>query len=576
MQNRYPLLVVLSVLIVALTVWVGLRALWASGLPFAVERSSAHTLRAEALRGIPLPQGLHAGTVIDVRAQGFEARNALLASLAEGETGAGLTIDLLVDRAGRRVAVPFTTRPLAAVPELRLAYYLAVLWAALLGLTALVTLWRGRDWGAWGIALWATAFQGGVGLTAAPLSGPGLLTAAVAAPFLFLLARVGFYIMAEAIAARALAAPTRRLLRWCFVVFLLLGFAYEVAFPLLFVVHAVVLPQGIATLWAVPYLLAAAALLFGYRRADAELRQRLRWMFWSALVFTVGIQLSNVPVLGYPASIVVKIATYAVGIAGLLYAVLRHRLVDMTFVVNRALVYSATLTIVIAIFTLLESFVEEIALPDKASLILELGVPLAVGFSLDAVRKRIEHASEWLFFRRKFKAEAALRSYAHHCAYIEHPDHLVEQTLLELTTHTGARRAVLYWRSDGGYDRVAAHGDHAYPQRVDADDRAPVALRAERRDLDLEDLGSSLGSDGLMLPMIVHGELLGAMVVANRPGEHYPADERELLRHVVHEVGAALHALHARENARLIAELAGGRLSADAASERARALAQSF
>jgi hypothetical protein len=105
--------------------------------------------------------------------------------------------------------------------------------------------------------------------------------------------------MAEAIAARALAAPTRRLLRWCFVVFLLLGFAYEVAFPLLFVVHAVVLPQGIATLWAVPYLLAAAALLFGYRRADAELRQRLRWMFWSALVFTVGIQLSNVPVLGW-------------------------------------------------------------------------------------------------------------------------------------------------------------------------------------------------------------------------------------------------------------------------------------
>jgi hypothetical protein len=47
------------------------------------------------------------------------------------------------------------------------------------------------------------------------------------------------------------------------------------------------------------------------------------------------------------------------------------------------------------------------------------------------------------------------------------------------------------------------------------------------------------------------------------------------LRHVVHEVGAALHALHARENARLIAELAAGGLSADAASERARTLAQS-
>jgi GAF domain-containing protein len=109
---------------------------------------------------------------------------------------------------------------------------------------------------------------------------------------------------------------------------------------------------------------------------------------------------------------------------------------------------------------------------------------------------------------------------------------------------------------------------------MDTDDRATVALRAERHDFDLEDIGGSLGSDGLILPMIVRGELLGATVVANRPGEHYPADERELLRHVVHEVGALLHALHARANAQLIAELAAGRLSPDAASERARALAR--
>lgn len=574
MQNRYPLLVLLSVFIVVLTVWVGIRAMRASGLPFAVETSSARTLRVEALRGIPLPEGLHAGETVELRAQSFAVRNALLASLAESATGAGLTMDLVVDRAGRRVEVPFTTRPLAAVSELRLAYYLAVLWAALLGLTALVTLWRGRDWGAWGIALWATAFQGGVALTAAPLSGMALLVVAVASPFLFLLARVGFYVMAETIAAPALPAPTRRVLRGCFVVFLLLGFAYEVASPVLFVVHAVILPQGIATVWALPYLLAAAVLLFGYRRADAALRPRLRWMFWSALVFTIGIQFSNVPLFGYPGSIVTKIVAYAVAMAGLLYAVLRHRLVDMSFVVNRALVYSATLTVVVAIFTLLESFVEKIALPHDASLIFELGVPLVVGFSLEAVRKRLERASEWLFFRRKFRAEAALRSYAHHCAFIEHPDHLVEQTLPELTTHSAAPAAAMYWRSGEGYDRMAECGEHSYPARLDMDDRATVALRADRRDVDLEDLGSSLGPDGLLLPMMVRGELLGAALVANRPGEHYPADERELLSHVVHEVGAALHALHARENARLIAELAAGRLSLDAASERARALAQ--
>jgi len=80
-----------------------------------------------------------------------------------------------------------------------------------------------------------------------------------------------------------------------------------------------------------------------------------------------------------------------------------------------------------------------------------------------------------------------------------------------------------------------------------------------------------VGTDGLLMPVIVHGELLGAVAVANRPGERYPADERELLSHVVQEAGAALHA---RENARLIAQLAAGELSLDMATKRARALAQ--
>jgi hypothetical protein len=57
----------------------------------------------------------------------------------------------------------------------------------------------------------------------------------------------------------------------------------------------------------------------------------------------------------------------------------------------------------------------------------------------------------------------------------------MEQTPLELTTYAGAPAAALYWRSGEGYERIAGHGDHSSPRWMDPDDRATVALRAERR-----------------------------------------------------------------------------------------------
>ena len=318
MHRRYPLLVALTLLAVAIGAWDGLRVMHNSGLPFAVTAAGTRAVRVEPLRDIGLPPGLQAGETIDLRTQPFATRAAILASLTEGSVRPGEHLALHVERGGRPAAIAFTTRRLGAVPELRLASWLGVLWAALICLTALITLWRGKDWGAWGISLWAIAFEAGLALTLAPAAGAGIVAVGVASPFLYLIARVGFYLMAESIAAPALTARTRRVLRAAFAVLLLAGMGYEIAAPLSLVFHALLVPQLIATVWALPYLLATAMLLLGYRRADARHRQRLHWTFWSSLVFVVGIQFSNVPLLGYPLSFVVEIGAYAVSMTGLL------------------------------------------------------------------------------------------------------------------------------------------------------------------------------------------------------------------------------------------------------------------
>ncbi|MGH8428275.1 MAG: GAF domain-containing protein [Gammaproteobacteria bacterium] len=573
MQRRYPILVLLSLLAVGLAVTITV-FMSPTGLPFAWEMVDTHTVSVIPVKGVAFPAGLVAGDIVKLPEQSPAVRNAFVASYQDDNVRAGLPMTLVVEREGTRVTVPFIIDRLNHVPQFWVSALLSTIFAWLVALTVLITLWRGRDWGAWGISLWGIAFLAGLTFADIPVTGWGPLATIMDSAFMYMVARIGFYVMAETIAGPALKPRGRWTLRLLFALFLLAGLAYEMAYPPLLVFAGRLVSQHIATLWALPYLLATIMLLVGYRRADAARRQRLRWMFWSALILTVGIEFSNVPLIGTINSQLVNLGAFVIAIAGLLYAVLRHRVVDMAFVVNRALVYSGTLSVVIGIFILLESFVEKIALPHNANLILELGVPLMVGFSLDSVRKRLENISERLFFRRKFKAEAALRAFSNHCAYIVHPDKLLEQTLRELHNHSNAPAVALYWHDVGGYRRLGESGEHRYPEKVDMDDRAIVALRADRNDIDLEDLGSALGTDGLLIPMIVRGELLGAVVLGNRPGEHYPPDERELLRHVIHEIGAAMDALRARENARLVNALAAGALTPDAAMMQARALAE--
>jgi hypothetical protein len=396
-----------------------------------------------------------------------------------------------------------------------------------------------------------------------------------AAQIAYLVACIGFFMMAFAIAGPALSAVYRRRFVYIFVVAMLLGYAYELSYVLLFVYGAVLIPQITSLLWDLPYVVAGLLLLSGFHNAQPDWKPRLRWMFWSAVIIVLGILLSNAPLLGYPFSNLVEILAYFIGFCGLLYSVLRHRVVDMSFVVNRAIVYSATLTVVIGLFILLESFLEKLALSEKESLVLELAVPLIIGFSLEAIRKRLEKFSERVLFRQKFRNENALRAFARQCSYIENPDHLLEQTLRELRTHTNSPAAAFYWQEQDAYRRIAANGTAAYPGMAGIDDRAFVALRSERTETDLENLCSDLGDDGLLLPMTVRGDLLGAIALSNRPGEHFPPDERELLAHLVHEVGSALHALHARENARFVSAVADGNLSGEEMTARARILSQS-
>lgn len=573
MPRRYPLLALLSLFVVAVTAWNCTMLLGYSGLPFALDPVSTHTARVASLRGLALPPGLHDDDRVQFARQKLETRLDLLAVIEFATTAPDHNLPLVVThRDGSHTKVSIPARRLSMNPAFHVSIFLGFTWFVLACLIALITLWRRHIRAAWGIAFWVIAFECGMAFYLAPANGWTVLGYALASQLCYVAARIGFFFMADAIAAPALTTRARRLFRIVFIVSLVCGYAYQLSYSLWFVFGGILIPLLVTLVWVLPYAVATAMLLAAHHGAAADVRPRLRWMFWSGVVLTFGILLSNYALFGYAVSYPIQILSYIVAFAGLLYSVLRHRVIDMSFVANRAIVYSVTLTIVVAIFMLLESFAEKLALGEKASFALELGVPLLIGFSLEAIRKRLEKFGERLFFRRKFENEAALRAFARQCAFIENPDHLLEETLRELRAHTATPTVGFYWRDNENYRCLAQSGTKEFPDYLDTDDRALVALRAERETAELFELASALGEDGLALPMLIRGELLGTIVIANRPGENFAADELELLEHLVHEVGSAMHALHARENARLVSAIAEGKLSSEESLARARAL----
>lgn len=366
-----------------------------------------------------------------------------------------------------------------------------------------------------------------------------------------LLGRIGFYVMAESIAGSALSPRRRALWRGLFALVLgaaaITGLGGRIA--VVTAGWAGLMQPWLGLLFLAAYLVPIALLIASYRHADARGRQRLRWLLWGSVVFVAGL----VPIdLSLPLSHLVILMLdggfLTLGAATMLYAVLRHRVVDVTVVLNRALVYAATTSLVLGLFALLESLIEHTALGHGASLLLELAVPLALGAGLSTVHRRIEAMVERFIFRHQYRMEAALRRFAEDCAFITQPQKLFDLGVEQIARHTGAPFVALYERGAEGYVCMRQRGERALPEMIAADDLAFVALRARNAELDLHDSQSALGASGHAFPLMVRGNLLDALVVGERPGEHYAADERALLFHVAHEMGMALFALRAQES----------------------------
>lgn len=518
------------------------------GLPFSGITVDSRTTVVGARRDVPLPAGLHAGDRIDLAALSPAARVALLREHNLSYLPATGSYELWIRPAAAPAMRQVTEIHTREVWNPPLGQWTFAFYIAFLGAIALLAGWRGRNASATGLVVWATTFLLGLTGQLVPSDGTLGFLLLITSNTLFLLARVGFYLVVESVTRSAM--PRRALIGWRVGFGLLLGMGalQSLGAPILFLATgwAAALEGQYGLILTASYLAPAALLVFAYPRAPSPERPRLKWMIGGSALFTASILLVNTPVLGDDFSWMVARAIFVVSLSCFLYAILRHRIIDFSVVLNRTLVYAITTSLMLGVFALFESLIEHLALGEGDSMLLQLALPLCLGISLSTIHRRVDGAVERFVFRRQYRQDLALRRFAHDCAFILQRERLLDLTVDELIMHVQTPWVGMYEITPDGAVRSRQRGAASLPERLDADDPAAIRLRAHAADIDLHEARSDLGTDGHAFPLRARGKLLGMLVIGARPGERYSADERELFAIVAHEVGNALFAIRAQ------------------------------
>ncbi|MBV9027785.1 MAG: GAF domain-containing protein [Candidatus Eremiobacteraeota bacterium] len=311
--------------------------------------------------------------------------------------------------------------------------------------------------------------------------------------------------------------------------------------------------------FAAEVALVIATFIVAYRQGPAEERERRRWvsLMLGVVVGVLFLDATLQTLTGYR-QIVDELTTIPV-IAlpfALAYVILRHRVIDVGFVLNRAAVYTLVSAIVVGIFVVVETLASTYF--ERANRItsgtLLVAVALVVGFSVRYIHERVDRFVDAVLFRQRHAAEAAIRAFGRDAPYVTDAGILLERAVATVTRHTGASDAGI-WLYEPPNRYRAAQSTFDAATVVDENDPAIVAMRARGIVVDVAQALSALPGE-LAFPMIVRGELVGALLCApKRDGESYAPDERDALASLATSIGQALDTIEVRELRRRLDEL---------------------
>lgn len=289
-----------------------------------------------------------------------------------------------------------------------------------------------------------------------------------------------------------------------------------------------------------------AALVAGWWRSTGTKRQRLAWLSISMGAVYVVYAAANVIDASYSqrareAFELLSATVISVATAGLGYAVLRHRILDFGFAVNRALVYATTSVVLAALFILGAQLANRLLRFEGRAdhPVVDAAIAVALALVARQIVRWVDPRVQRIFFRRWHAAAARLQAFRVDRLHDVPSDRLEPELVDALRDYTGTEACALYI----GDESRTLH------RRISTMEGAPATIAPEsplanalRGDVRPQRLAEGHGTPAVLaLPLTAHRRLVGAVLMGpKRDGGLYRPDEIAQLAVSAQQVGVEL------------------------------------
>jgi hypothetical protein len=290
-----------------------------------------------------------------------------------------------------------------------------------------------------------------------------------------------------------------------------------------------------------------------WRHVEAERRERLRWLFVGFALTLVNFCVLGAYAFGAfsdtsTAWLIINVATdsvVAIILLILTYAILRHRVIDVGFVINRAVVFAVFTGLLLVSFGIVEWLVDHFVRFEnrESNVLLDGVIALALFLAFHRVRHWIETLVERVFFRSWHLKEAGLDRFLETAPHFSQPDALAQGLVTAVDAYAGSRGSGIYLRDATGRFILQLSTLDPLPRELGADAEVIVEMKTFRTPVHLGGR-LTLASAALALPMVRRSELVGLVAVGNKIArEVYRPDEIDNLARATRQVGFDLYAL---------------------------------
>ncbi|MEO9170044.1 MAG: hypothetical protein ABI282_08165 [Candidatus Baltobacteraceae bacterium] len=305
------------------------------------------------------------------------------------------------------------------------------------------------------------------------------------------------------------------------------------------------------------FFFAALLLIAKFKHASDEVKQRFGFLVLGLIVSFVAYAVYFIPGVPIAAG---QIAGYAVAIMPISvgYAVLRHRVLDVNFVLNRAIAYGLVSIFVIAAVSLLDWLFSRFVSEQHLAVAGELAATIVIGLLLDRINKSIESGVEAVLFRNRRIAERYLRRAAEALPYATEVSAVTDGLVQIPDEALKLSAAAHYRRAPGGRFEGAGTTKETpmAPSGFDPNHLLVRVLQASEERVWLDELRTHLDAENaavyvLAIPVTVRHELVSfTLYGAHRNGAQLDPEEVKLLEELAREASRSydhIEAVRARE-----------------------------